>query len=183
MLLYFFFGKVRVAMQLAAETCGCLKWKISLRLTWKGGCVYRSLWTILLHGAPLHALRTWESPAIGTGVHVHSLQSKNVDSYRYLQYGYLTLFFKRQATSSNLCGCKIQCSLFPQMQHSTQHYLLGMKAKFVILFVTYFLKPEIRVSQNPAKLGGEAHKMSGMEGGENWSKLCTLGRRVSTLAL
>ena len=29
---------------------------------------------------------------------------------------------------------------------------------------------EIRVSQNLAKLGG--HKMSGMEGGENWSK-CT----------
>ena len=23
--------------------------------------------------------------------------------------------------------------------------------------------------------GGDAHKMSGMEGGENWSKLCSLG--------
>ena len=30
--------------------------------------------------------------------------------------------------------------------------------------------------------GGDAHKMSGMEGGENWSKLCSLGGRVSTLA-
>ena len=35
---------------------------------------------------------------------------------------------------------------------------------------------EMRVSQNHAKLGGgggerHAHKMSGMEGGENWSKL------------
>ena len=141
------------------------------------------MWTILLHGALLHPLRARESPAIWTSVHVHSLQSKNVDSYRYLQYGYLTLFFKRQATSSNLCGCKIQCSLFLQTQHSTQHYLLGMKAKFIILFVTYFLKLEIRVSQNLAKLWGEAHKISGMEGGENCSKLCTLGGRVSTLAL
>ena len=45
----------------------------------------------------------------------------------------------------------------------------------------------LRVSQNLAKLGGggggEAHKMSRMEGGENWSKLGTLGGRVSTLAL
>ena len=41
---------------------------------------------------------------------------------------------------------------------------------------------EIRVSQNPAKLGG-VHKMSGIEGGEHWSKLCGLGGRVSTLAL
>ena len=31
--------------------------------------------------------------------------------------------------------------------------------------------------------GGEAHKMSGMEGGENWSKVGSLGGRVSTLAL
>ena len=31
--------------------------------------------------------------------------------------------------------------------------------------------------------GGDAHKMSGMEGGENWSKLCSLGGRVSILAL
>ena len=30
---------------------------------------------------------------------------------------------------------------------------------------------------------GKAHKMSGMEGGENWSKLCSLGGQVSTLAL
>ena len=30
---------------------------------------------------------------------------------------------------------------------------------------------------------GEAHKMSVMEGGENWSKLGSLGGRVSTLAL
>ena len=30
--------------------------------------------------------------------------------------------------------------------------------------------------------GGDAHKMSGMEGGENWSKLCSLGGSwVSTL--
>ena len=42
---------------------------------------------------------------------------------------------------------------------------------------------EIRVSQNLAKLGGEAHKMSGMEGEENWSTLGSLGGRVSTLAL
>ena len=44
---------------------------------------------------------------------------------------------------------------------------------------------EIRVSQNLAKLGGggEAHKMSGMEGGENWNKLGSLGGRVPTLAL
>ena len=34
---------------------------------------------------------------------------------------------------------------------------------------------EIRVSQNLAKLGGEAHKMSGMEGEENWSTLGSLG--------
>ena len=34
----------------------------------------------------------------------------------------------------------------------------------------------MRVSRNLAKFGGEAHKMSGMEGGENWSKLCSLGR-------
>ena len=48
------------------------------------------------------------------------------------------------------------------------------------------LKLEIRVSQDLAKLGGgggEAHKMSGMEGEENWSKLCSLGGRVSTLVL
>ena len=31
--------------------------------------------------------------------------------------------------------------------------------------------------------GGGAHKMSGMEGGENWSKLGSLGVRDSTLAL
>ena len=30
---------------------------------------------------------------------------------------------------------------------------------------------------------GEANKKSGMEGGENWSELCSLGGRVSTLAL
>ena len=30
--------------------------------------------------------------------------------------------------------------------------------------------------------GGGGHKMSGMEGGENWSKLCSLGGWVSTLA-
>ena len=34
-----------------------------------------------------------------------------------------------------------------------------------------------------ARGGGEAHKMSGMEEGENWSKLCSLGGRVSTLVL
>ena len=44
------------------------------------------------------------------------------------------------------------------------------------------IKLEIRVSQNLAKLGG-CHKMSGMEGGENWSKLYSLGGRVSILAL
>ena len=42
---------------------------------------------------------------------------------------------------------------------------------------------ETRVSQNLAKLGAVGHKMSGMEGGENWSKLGSLGGRVSTLAL
>ena len=36
-------------------------------------------------------------------------------------------------------------------------------------------KLEIRVSQNLAKLGEEAHKMSGMEGEENWSTLGSLG--------
>ena len=30
---------------------------------------------------------------------------------------------------------------------------------------------------------GEAHKMSGMEGRENWSKLCSLGGWVLRLAL
>ena len=39
------------------------------------------------------------------------------------------------------------------------------------------------VETREARGGGEAHKMSGMEGGENWSKLCSLGGRVSTLAL
>ena len=50
----------------------------------------------------------------------------------------------------------------------------------------YISQLEKRVSQNLAKLvggGGEAYKMSGVEGGENWSKLCSLGGRVSTLAL
>ena len=35
----------------------------------------------------------------------------------------------------------------------------------------------------PREARGEAHKMSGMEGGEYWSKLGSLGGRVSTLAL
>ena len=35
----------------------------------------------------------------------------------------------------------------------------------------------------PREARGEAHKMSGMEGGENWSKLCSLGGRVSTPVL
>lgn len=30
---------------------------------------------------------------------------------------------------------------------------------------------------------GEAHKMSGKEGGENWSKLCGLEGRVSALVI
>ena len=30
---------------------------------------------------------------------------------------------------------------------------------------------------------GGGHKMSGMEGEENWSKLCSLGGRVSSLVL
>ena len=55
------------------------------------------------------------------------------------------------------------------------------------LVCTTALLLEIRVSQNLEKLGGggggEAHKMSGMEWGENWSKLCSLGGRVSTLTL
>ena len=40
------------------------------------------------------------------------------------------------------------------------------------------LNLEIRVSQNLEKLGGggKAHKMSRMEGGENWSKLGSVGR-------
>ena len=32
----------------------------------------------------------------------------------------------------------------------------------------------------PCEAWGEAHKMSGMEGGENWSKLYSWGGRVST---
>ena len=47
-------------------------------------------------------------------------------------------------------------------------------------------KLEICVSQNLVKLGGGggvAHKMSAIKGGENWSKLGSLGGRVSTLAL
>ena len=52
--------------------------------------------------------------------------------------------------------------------------------------ITPSLILEIRVSQNLAKLerggGGEAHKMPGMEGGENWSKLGSLRGWVSTLA-
>ena len=35
----------------------------------------------------------------------------------------------------------------------------------------------------PREARGEAHKMSRMEGGENWSKLGNLGGRISTLAL
>ena len=31
--------------------------------------------------------------------------------------------------------------------------------------------------------GGEARKMSGMKGGDNWSKLRSLGGRASTLVL
>ena len=43
---------------------------------------------------------------------------------------------------------------------------------------------EICVSQKLRKHGvGETHKVLGMEGGENWSKLCSLGGQVSTLAL
>ena len=40
------------------------------------------------------------------------------------------------------------------------------------------LNLEIHVSQNLEKLGegGKAHKMSRMEGGENWSKLGSVGR-------
>ena len=38
-------------------------------------------------------------------------------------------------------------------------------------------KLEIRVSQNLAKLGGETHKMSGMEGEENWSKLSKFSQK------
>ena len=41
---------------------------------------------------------------------------------------------------------------------------------------------EISVSQSLAKLAGEDHKKSGMEGGENWSKLRCWGEWVSTLA-
>ena len=36
LLLVFSSLKVRVAMRFTAETCGCLKCKISLRLTWRG---------------------------------------------------------------------------------------------------------------------------------------------------
>ena len=40
------------------------------------------------------------------------------------------------------------------------------------------LNLEIHVSQNLEKFGGggKAHKMSRMEGGENWSKLGSVGR-------
>ena len=34
---------------------------------------------------------------------------------------------------------------------------------------------EMRVSQKLARLRGEAHKMSGMEGGENWRVNCVTG--------
>ena len=43
--------------------------------------------------------------------------------------------------------------------------------------------PRITCIAEPREAQGEAHKMSGMEGGENWSKLGSLGGRVSTLAL
>ena len=60
-------------------------------------------------------------------------------------------------------------------------------AMLVVNTIESFLKEctstEIRVSQNLARLAGEAHKMPGMEGGDNWSKLCSLGGRVSTLTL
>ena len=51
------------------------------------------------------------------------------------------------------------------------------------LTTTQKINLEIRVSQNLAKLGGRPLKMSGMEGEEYWSKLGSLGGRVSTLAL
>ena len=34
---------------------------------------------------------------------------------------------------------------------------------------------EMRVSQKLARLSGEVHKMSGMEGGENWRVNCVTG--------
>ena len=44
-------------------------------------------------------------------------------------------------------------------------------------FRVYFLKKlGIRVSQKLTKLGGEAHKMSGMEGGRELEKIVLLGR-------
>ena len=47
------------------------------------------------------------------------------------------------------------------------------------------IKLKMCVSQDLAKLGGggEAHKMSGMEGGVIYSKLCNWGGWVSKLAL
>ena len=44
-------------------------------------------------------------------------------------------------------------------------------------------KLEIPVSQYLARLGGRPIKCQVWEGGENWSKLCSLEGRVSTLAL
>ena len=40
LLLFLFLLRVRIAMRFTAETRGYLKCKISLRLTWRGGCTY-----------------------------------------------------------------------------------------------------------------------------------------------
>ena len=68
---------------------------------------------------------------------------------------------------------------------------LSSRASEFLFNIVYVITLEIRVSQNLAKLGGggggegggEAHKMSGMEGGENWSQLGSLAGRVSAFAL
>ena len=68
--------------------------------------------------------------------------------------------------------------------HKQIFFFLAVSEEFLSLipFANYpftLYKLEIRVSQNLAKVGGggrEAHKMSGMEGEENWSKLPNLAK-------
>ena len=47
----------------------------------------------------------------------------------------------------------------------------------------YYTRNTCIAETREARGGWEAHKISVMEGGENCSKLCSLGGRVSTLAL
>ena len=68
--------------------------------------------------------------------------------------------------------------------HKQIVFFLAISEEFLSLipFANYpftLYKLEIRVSQNLAKVGGgeEAHKMSGMEGEENWSKLSKFSQK------